>query len=850
MRHVQAHCQHVHGVILSISISVLAHREADSAVLHETERLKSKIVLLSERVRSLEQGLRDLQEKTVPNIAHPLLSEDLVALAEHSEVVSQRTKAGKEPENGEKDPDDEDAKDLREGLGTMTLHPDGRRRFYGPTATIESLFQGDSSDEEGIDSPEHHTTSSHSSHPIALSPGLPNTGGEYVSSGSGLRPVHSDSPAVLIGQSPHHLFSACLSPEKMLKEVIRLEQCLPEYAPAWKLSEVYYENAAWLHSCVHRNDFITNIFSHIYHPSNTRGSLRGSFSTQKSSPPPTYDLALLEEAAVLFMVFSLGSLMDLSVPPRHPPMLSLAEQYYELAYSALSLSGPCERGSAASIQCLMLMSYYHLLVDKPDATQRSWTLIGVAANLAQCIGLHRESSWWNSDVEDVQRRREVFWELFTYEKLQALTIGLPPSLLKEHIDCELPADPDETVGPDGNIIHGFIYAKRLWAQQIASDTVDLLMTVNKKPTPYSSVLSLDRRIRDDLLMRSKAVFNDDGELRNEQISIVKPPLAMQRIANVLQMETILILIHRKYLARALNGPAANVFTTKYGPSVLASFRSASRVIVFHGIIASLDSDLPLRFWFIWNHLLGAAIVLAALVTRCPTCIISGAALSQLDAGFELFQKAARRGAPRAIKALGVITRLHNKSHEIYDKHAVNLPKGVPDADWKVGNPPINPDIPIEELDLIFGSQRVREVQKRPSLSNSGGIVPSNPAAFGSLFPDLMVDLQSMTQLSQGQAPWNDWSFDISAEATWNDGDINPLPDGTFHPFLPQNFMSNSDVSMDAQNSPTSTTVHAPSNITIPIVPDSTGSFDGAGWDPSWQSILDQLGLAGYQPTQL
>ena len=35
------------------------------------------------------------------------------------------------------------------------------------------------------------------------------------------------------------------------------------------------------------------------------------------------------------------------------------------------------------------------------------------------INTDRDSAWWNNDTEDVQRRRDLFWELFAFERLQA-----------------------------------------------------------------------------------------------------------------------------------------------------------------------------------------------------------------------------------------------------------------------------------------------------------------------------------------------------------------------------------------------------------------------------------------------
>ena len=47
------------------------------------------------------------------------------------------------------------------------------------------------------------------------------------------------------------------------------------------------------------------------------------------------------------------------------------------------------------------------------------------------------------DVE-THRRRELFWELFTYDSWQCLTFGRPPSFALPHIDCKMPYPNDPT----------------------------------------------------------------------------------------------------------------------------------------------------------------------------------------------------------------------------------------------------------------------------------------------------------------------------------------------------------------------------------------------------------------------
>lgn len=51
----------------------------------------------------------------------------------------------------------------------------------------------------------------------------------------------------------------------------------------------------------------------------------------------------------------------------------------------------------------------------------------------------RDSGRWQGvDPVETQRRRELFWELFTYDSWQCLTFGRPPSFALPHFDCKMP----------------------------------------------------------------------------------------------------------------------------------------------------------------------------------------------------------------------------------------------------------------------------------------------------------------------------------------------------------------------------------------------------------------------------
>lgn len=147
-------------------------------------------------------------------------------------------------------------------------------------------------------------------------------------------------------------FAPPLPPDQVVTVIARLEDDLPERSKAWSLCETYFSHAAWLHSCISRKDFLSDIFTPIYNSDNGKGAL--TFTPESvSSGFQSQKPVLMERAAILLMAFAIGSLLDLTEPENHLPMVTQAEQYYELASTALGVAGTAERGSINCVQCLV-----------------------------------------------------------------------------------------------------------------------------------------------------------------------------------------------------------------------------------------------------------------------------------------------------------------------------------------------------------------------------------------------------------------------------------------------------------------------------------------------------------------
>lgn len=126
------------------------------------------------------------------------------------------------------------------------------------------------------------------------------------------------------------------------------------------------------------------------------------------------------------------------------------------------------------------MTFYLFLADRHGTSSGArWAIMGIAVKVGQSVGyfctssfiiflismwprsldwtayvflpesyplepfLHflsadRDSGRWKVDPIETQRRRELFWELFTYDSWQCLTFGRPPSFALPHVDCKMP----------------------------------------------------------------------------------------------------------------------------------------------------------------------------------------------------------------------------------------------------------------------------------------------------------------------------------------------------------------------------------------------------------------------------
>lgn len=151
-----------------------------------------------------------------------------------------------------------------------------------------------------------------------------------------------------------------------------LFSCLPSRPRAWSLCETYLENAAWVFRPLKRDEIIDDVLTPIYNAKKERDDPSCDAHTQI----PAHKLA------VLFMIFALGALADLTLPPCNEE----GDNFYQYGRAALCLRSVFESPVIETVQAIMLVSFYHSNAGKRYTQDSAWTLHSLGSKLAQSVG--------------------------------------------------------------------------------------------------------------------------------------------------------------------------------------------------------------------------------------------------------------------------------------------------------------------------------------------------------------------------------------------------------------------------------------------------------------------------------
>ncbi|KAF8624946.1 hypothetical protein AX17_006972 [Amanita inopinata Kibby_2008] len=674
---------------------ILSAGQGTRFILADTEQLHSKIAEMSHRIRQLEDALAIFQS-TVSDERHPLLTDELVKIKFGAEALSPRTRRTKV-----EDEDDEDkTQQSIDAIGTLTLNESGDVKYFGQSAGSETLMAGEeftcSSEDEDLREP--------------LPTELDNLSNLF--------------PFTRKNQPKGHALEA-------------LERYLPPHERAWTLGQSYIDHGALFFRPIKREELVNSLLPNVYNAASQRvqtriNNLGGGRSPKSESGESGCGIgaASLDEEngcchalATLFFVFALGALLDLKLGPFNAE----AERYYDLGRAALSLRMAYDSPSIDTVQAIGLMATYHTLAARKYSRDSAWCLMSFAAKLAQSIGLHRDSSRWSLGPVMVEKRRNLFWEIFAADVSHSLALGRPPAIHLSFVDCEFPADEEATLNNDGQIENGFWRIKHQFARDVFMAIAETTLTA--KPASYAAVLNLDRKVREVLIPQSlmNTPVEGSAEYRSSSSSL--------RAFYATQHRTVpMLYLHRSFFAQAMLDHPTNPLLSPFSPSFLTAYRSASMIIQSTKEQFERSAEIGMRIWFLLYHTFSAAIIVGTIVTRSPNSSFAPRALYELEVAIGIFEQTAKQ-SPRARIALNVLSKLKEKATRACAQFSTNPTTSS-----------LNPfnlnSRPGDELDdelAIFGGQKrvlarkAKTHKATSSISSNSGDSPS-PCDTGSDSP--------------------------------------------------------------------------------------------------------------------
>ncbi|KAF5372365.1 hypothetical protein D9615_009254 [Tricholomella constricta] len=498
-----------------------------------------------------------------------------------------------------------------DALGTLTLDDSGEVKYFGRSAGSETLMMaGDDWDDSSDDD--------EGASPASMSPELAN-----------LFPFSKGSNT---------------------KTLALLESHLPPHERACALAESYLNHGASFFRPIKRDELFDVFMPGIYKAA--------SSGMSKNAP---------HALATLYFLFALGALLDLGLPP----FSAEAEHYYELGRATLALRVVFDSPQVDTVQALGLMATYHCLAGKKYTRDSAWCVMSFAAKLAQGLGLHRDSARWNMDATTVQKRRTLFWEVFTADVSHSLALGRPPAMHLSYVDCEFPIDEEATLSDTGEIQNGFWRMKYTFGRDMFLAVADTTL-VAKSPS-YTTVLDLDRKVREVSFPTS---FKPYVSLEDGEEAYYSSSLSLQGFYASQHRTVTMIYLHRSFFAQAMLDHPSNPLLSAFAPSFLTAYRCASIIIKASAHQFDRCAEMAMRAWFLMYHTFSAAIIVGTVVTRSPNSNVAPSALQDLTRAVELFERTAQQ-SQRAKVALGVLQKLKEKAIRAYTQSASATSPSIP-----------------------------------------------------------------------------------------------------------------------------------------------------------------------------
>ncbi|KAJ6498765.1 hypothetical protein C8R45DRAFT_1210675 [Mycena sanguinolenta] len=454
---------------------------------------------------------------------------------------------------------------------------------------------------------------------------------------------------------------------------------LPLEVRAWSLCQIYFRNGCWTGMPVMQSEAV-ELLTLIYHP-NT--------GTQHQSP------ATPQQIAVLYLIFALGSLVDLDLPPYN----SDADHYFDVASAAMTIKPLFENPTVVTVQALTLISCYYAHASPKDLV---YVNIPPSLTLISFIyfGPDRESFGPELSPQSLNRCRALFWETYSIETIYGLSVGRPTGTGSSNINCPCPPDETEDAQPFVKIYPGYRQARWESTKNVTAPIMEAFLTTTKPS--YEAVLAIDQKIRKYM---HSTPFENFPKYENE------PPFAfIQRHLIPHFCKIMLMYIHSGSFIEAIRATSVHPLASSYSASFLAAYRNASEIIKADIMNFSTHPMLFTRWWAIWKSLFNAAVIVGTIAIKHPNANFASNAMVELFTAVDLIEKGAVSSG-RARSGLAILRRLRDKAIGVYTQFSGH----------DLTPPPSDDPQTEEELKIFAGYTRVianKVLQRGPPRLNT------------------------------------------------------------------------------------------------------------------------------------
>ncbi|GAA6060984.1 hypothetical protein JCM10212_000670 [Sporobolomyces blumeae] len=408
-------------------------------------------------------------------------------------------------------------------------------------------------------------------------------------------------------------------------EVERLRSFLPPIDDAKRLAENYYNYLAFQFVPLGAQDFWSDYWPAAFTPDDSHAT----------------------KLAAVFMILSLGSLFDPEAPSTPN---AKAHELFVLAHNTLAAARFLSNNTLAASQTIQLSASFLLCQhDLREGGETFFPLLGIGLRMLVTQALHRDGTLFSLQGDELNRRRRIFYELITIERMQAFISGRPYMIQNSQFDTKMPENASS-----------FDVCK--WKLGIfIGKVIDKAFSV--AAPSYSTILGLDEDLRSLVRespaeLRSGALPPDAFLVKPQSVPQLPPggaPKTEDGLIFRMQQHTmdqmygqVLFYLHKPAFAQALLRHSEEPLRSPYSASVAAvSLETAVYLLAVAKSWIQVHPVLCPRWWHIFFHAFAASVAQSSLVIKCPSSMLAPHAWSQINEAVVIFETAGAGGAPCA-----------------------------------------------------------------------------------------------------------------------------------------------------------------------------------------------------------